>query len=168
MFEKKKVQDWITELGLALDAYSGNIKVDGVYKKEYKPFIIASILKKQRFSNEEKEFVKLIVEDTISLYGKDNKDKYSMYLEEELESIREAKSILKVSLSLDGTGLNKEVKKLRENGYKVKLYSVENDKNFKKLIAIKKDTVKYDLEKPFIKIRTEYSAKDFIKKEVLK
>lgn len=160
MFEKKKVQDWITNLDLGLEEVSGELRDgNGVYNHEKLPFKISKIVQKQKFGESIDLGEKIIFDYTISLYGKENNDKYHIKAEQELPADSNGEEITGVTLKLNGTGLTNEVSRLREIGYKVKLYSDGKNRNIKHLVAINKDEIINEVEKPFIKINIEKESK---------
>lgn len=156
MFEKRKIQDWITSLELGLDSVSGKLKdSNGVYSSKRMPFKIAKIEQRQKFGETIDLGEKLMFDYTISLYGKKNEDEYHIKAEKELTEDSNGKKIKGVNLSLDSVGLENEISLLKEKGYKVKLYSDGKNRNIKHLVAIKKDELINEIEKPFIQINIE-------------
>lgn len=168
MFEKKKVQDWITNLGLGLEEVSGELRDgNGVYNHEKLPFKISKIVQKQKFGESIDLGEKIIFDYTISLFGKENKDEYHIKAEQDLPADSNGDEITGVTLELNGAGLTNEVSRLKEIGYKVKLYSDGKNRNIKHLVAINKDEIITKIEKTFIKINIEKESKKHIYESAL-
>lgn len=159
------IDDWITELSLAIEQYIGNVRKSGVYHLVSKPYTVKE-LKHYDESNNESRQKFLMIDDVIGMYSDNLDEKYHLHAETEIDNTQDFINLhsSKISVSLDAVALKKEVKQLRRDGYKVSLF--ENQQNNHCLVAIKGKEIKYNLEQDFIKLNYEKreSAKDFASK----
>ena len=156
----KDIDNWIAELSLALADYMGYVRTSGVYRIVEQPYTIKTLSFSQNESEDKRYFV---LDDVVGMYSDENEDAYHLHVETEINQSVNVDNLQVASMSvyLDSTKLKNEIKLLKQNGFKVALYTNENDT--KCLVATKGGQIRYNLEKDFIKldIKGLKSAKDF-------
>ncbi|OEK58916.1 hypothetical protein [Staphylococcus equorum] len=159
----KDIKNWITELSLALTHYIGYVRTNGVYKVLEQPYSIKTVSDNQNKDNKQ---TYIVIDDVIDTYSESNYDKYHLHIEKEINNKTNANhlSASQMSLYLDSTKLNYEITRLKEKGFKIKLYEDEN--NTKCLVAIKGGNLIHNIEKDFIELECGdlETAKDFASK----
>lgn len=159
------IDDWITELSLAIEHYIGNVRKSGVYRLVSKPYTVKE-LKHYDESNNESRQKFLVIDDVINMYSDNLEEKYHLHAETEIDNVQDFANLhsSKMNMSLDAVALRKEIKQLQSSGYKVALYETQYNNHC--LVAIKGKEIKYNLEKDFITLNYEKreSAKDFASK----
>lgn len=156
----KDIDNWITELSLALADYMGYVRTSGVYRIVEQPYTIKTLSFSQ---NEIKDKRYFVLDDVVGMYSDENEDAYHLHVETEINESVNVDNLQASSMNvyLDSIKLKNEIKLLKQDGYKVALYTNENDTKY--LVAIKGGQIRYNLEKDFIKldIKDLESAKDF-------
>ncbi|RIM29617.1 hypothetical protein BUY35_07240 [Staphylococcus cohnii] len=159
------IDEWITELSLAIEHYIGNVRKSGVYRLVSKPYTVKELKHYDEANNESKQQF-LMIDDVINMYSDNLEEKYHLHAETEIDNVQDFANLhsSKINMSLDAVTLRKEVKQLQSSGYKVALYETQYSNHC--LVAIKGKEIKYNLEKDFITLNYEKreSAKDFASK----
>lgn len=145
------IENWLTELSLAVEKYIGNVRINGVYKVINQPYMIQTINYFNGKNNEEEQF--LVLNDVISTYSDDVDEKYHLQLKKALDDNKKDIDVSKVHLTFKTRELKDEINKLEQAGYKVDLY--QKTDNTQCLVAIKGKTIKYELEQPYIEVTIE-------------
>lgn len=163
--KKLTIDDWITELSLAIEHYIGNVRKSGVYSLVSKPYTVKELKHYDELNNESRQKF-LVIDDVINMYSDNLEEKYHLHEETEIDNVQDFANVhsIKINMSLDAVSLRKEVKQLQSNGYKVALYETQYSNHC--LVAIKGKEIKYNLEQDFIILNYEKreSAKDFASK----
>lgn len=155
----KKIEDMITELGLALEEYIGFARRDGIYNSKSQPIGVRTLETKDENGRLilDSETKTIVIEDVIDSYSSDNEDTYYIKAEsKELKDIEVEKiDAHAINLKLKTIELTKYIADLRKLSYTVKLYSDEQHKGAKTIVAIKGDSIKFGIERDFIELHID-------------
>lgn len=149
----KDIDNWITELSLALDDYMGYVRTSGVYSIVEQPYTIKTLSFSQNESEDKRYFV---LDDVVGMYSDENEDAYHLHVETKINESVNVDNLQASSMNvyLDSIKLKNEIKLLKQDGFKVALYTNKNDT--KCLVATKGGQIRYNLEKDFIKLDIKY------------
>ncbi|MDK7284324.1 hypothetical protein [Staphylococcus pettenkoferi] len=148
---KKAIENWLTELSLAVEKYIGNVRVNGVYKVINQPYMIQTINYFNGENNKEERFI--VLDDVISMYSDNVDETYHLQLKKALDNNEKDIDVFKIHLTFKTRELKDEINKLEKAGYKVDLY--QKTDNTQCLVAIKGEKIKYELEQPYIELTIE-------------
>lgn len=166
---KLKIEDWVTELSLSLENYIGTVRIDGVYRLVEKPYFIKEITHYDNSNDKGTETI-IEIDDNIGMYSDNVEEIYHLHVEKTLDNVKYINNLhaSKMNLKLNVNELKQELRKLKDDGYKIDLYEQENEDkpNTHYLVAIKGKAIRYNIEKDFIELQLDKleTAKDFITK----